>query len=195
MAVSETAERILAAARECLLADGFAAMSTRKVAAEAGVPLSQVHYHFGSKEELILAVLRGENERLLERQSHMFRQSLPVWRRWEIACDFFDQDLESGYVRVLQEMVAGGWSSEAIRAEVSAMLMGWFDALMELARSADDAGLSFGKFTHEDTVALVGAAFMGAESMILLGIEGPRVPLRRALRRVGETIRLAEESR
>ena len=43
-----TSQLILDAARTRLLADGYARLSTRKVAQEAGVPLSQVHYHFGS---------------------------------------------------------------------------------------------------------------------------------------------------
>src|SRR5688500_17379787 len=38
-----TAELILGAARRRLLDEGYAALSTRKVAAEAGVPLSQLH--------------------------------------------------------------------------------------------------------------------------------------------------------
>ena len=46
---SATATAILDAACDCLLADGYAGLSTRKVAQLAGVPLSQVHYHFGSK--------------------------------------------------------------------------------------------------------------------------------------------------
>jgi len=38
-----TRTAILDAARERLLADGYANLSTRKVAVEAGVPLSQLH--------------------------------------------------------------------------------------------------------------------------------------------------------
>ena len=76
----------------------------------AEVPLSQIHYHFGSKQQLILAVLEAENERLLERQRTMFDGPEPLWRQWERACDFLDEDLESGYVRILQEMIAAGWS-------------------------------------------------------------------------------------
>ena len=45
----------------CLLADGYANLSTRAVAEAAEVPLSQIHYHFGSKQQLILAVLEAEN--------------------------------------------------------------------------------------------------------------------------------------
>ena len=61
-----------------LLADGYAGLSTRKVAEEAGVPLSQLHYHFGSKQGLILALLEEENQRRLERQN---RACTPRTRR------------------------------------------------------------------------------------------------------------------
>ena len=53
----DTRMLILDAARSRLLADGYGGMSTRKVADEAEVPLSQLHYHFGSKQGLILALL------------------------------------------------------------------------------------------------------------------------------------------
>ncbi|MDQ3466431.1 MAG: TetR/AcrR family transcriptional regulator, partial [Actinomycetota bacterium] len=63
-----TSDAILDATRSRLLADGYANLSTRKVAVEAGVPLSQLHYHFGSKNGLILALLETENRRRLDRQ-------------------------------------------------------------------------------------------------------------------------------
>ncbi|MDF2743809.1 MAG: hypothetical protein K0S88_5186, partial [Actinomycetia bacterium] len=61
-----TGALILDAARSRLLADGYAGLSTRKVAEEAGVPVSQLHYHFGSKQGLVLALLEEENQRRLE---------------------------------------------------------------------------------------------------------------------------------
>lgn len=193
MASEDTSARILEAARSCLLADGYAAMSTRKVAVAADVPLSQIHYHFGSKDALILQLLHIENVDLVDRQAEMFEQDLPLWKRWDLACDFLDQDLDSGYVRVLQEMMAAGWSSDAIAGEVTTMLNAWSDVLTKVAREARDAGIDLGPFEPEEITALVGSSFLGAESMILLGVEGDRFPLRRALRRVGEMIRAAEE--
>ena len=115
-------------ARACLLADGYANLSTRRVAEAAGVPLSQIHYHFGSKRQLILAVLDAENERLLERQREMFDAPEPLWVRWERACDFLDTDIESGYVRILQEMIAAGWSDPEVAAAVREMVGGWYRA-------------------------------------------------------------------
>ena len=44
----------------------------------------------------------------------MYAQDWPLWRRYEQACDFLEDDLESGYVRVLQEMIAAGWSTPTI---------------------------------------------------------------------------------
>jgi len=190
----ETTNRILEAARNCLLADGYSAMTTRKVAEAAGVPLSQIHYHFGSKDELILSLLRAENDGLLERQAEMFGRDLPLWKRWDLACDYLDQDLDSGYVRVLNEMMAAGWSSELIRKEVTIMFLGWNDVLLHVTRDAEARGVGMGPFTAEELVALISTMFIGAESMILLGLESERIPLRRALRRIGQMIRAVEEA-
>ncbi len=189
----DTGTRILEAARACLLADGYARLSTRKVADEAGVPLSQIHYHFGSKDELILSLLRAETDRLLERQTDMFRRELPLWKRWNLACEYFDVDISSGYVRVLQEMTAAGWSSETVGKEMRQIMEGWGQLLLSVARDAEAKGISLGGFTPEEAVALVSAAFVGAESLILLGMEADELPLRGALRRVGELIRVAED--
>ncbi len=193
MSTQDTPDRILAAARSCLLADGYAALTTRNVAETAGVPLSQIHYHFGSKDEMILGLLRAENDQLLKRQAEMFGRDLPLWERWDIACDYLDQDLDSGYVRVLHEMMAAGWSSELIGKEIAGMLRGWNKVLMGLANDAHKAGPGFGGFRVEDVVALTSAAFLGAESMILLGLEEEGIPLRQALRRIGTLIRELEE--
>ncbi len=193
MAEIDTSTRILEAARRCLLADGYAALSTRKVAEDAGVPLSQIHYHFGSKEELILALLRKENDRLLGRQAEMFARELPLWKRWAQACDYFDEDIASGYVRVLHEMTAAGWSSEALGKEMRQIWDGWGSLLLEVAKESERKGMSLGGLTPEEVVALVSASFIGAEAMILLGYESERVPLRAALRKVGDLIRITEE--
>src|SRR5688572_326312 len=85
-----TAVRIMESARSCLLADGYANLSTRKVADHAGVPLSQIHYHFRGKRGLVLAVLERENQRLVDRQRRMYAGATPLWKRYEQACDFLD---------------------------------------------------------------------------------------------------------
>jgi AcrR family transcriptional regulator len=184
---------LLAAAEICLQRDGYAELSTRRVADHAGVPLSQIHYHFGSKQGLLLALLDHLNARLLKRQAAAFAEPMPLSRRWERACDFLDEDLSSGYVRILQDMIAAGWSDPDIAAAVRRDLHGWFVLLKGLAEEADQRFGGLAPFGPAEVALLVGAAFMGAEAAILLGLESEDIPVRAALRRFGELIRLAEE--
>ena len=193
-ATADTRARILAAARARLLADGYANLSTRRVADSAGVPLSQIHYHFGSKLQLILAVLAAENERLLERQRAMFDAPEPLWVRWELACDYLDSDVASGYVRILQEMIAAGWTDAEVAASVREMTGGWYRLLAEVARSEEAAGADLGGFTPGEVAALMATPFLGAEELILLGVEEEELPMRSALRKVGVLLRRIGES-
>jgi AcrR family transcriptional regulator len=191
-ATLDTRAAILAAARACLLRDGFANLSTRSVAEEANVPLSQIHYHFGSKQQLILAMLEAENERLLARQRAMYGGPEPLWQQWERACDYLDEDLASGYVRVLQEMIAAGWSDMDVAAAVREYQAGWYRLLAEVAeREAHRLG-GLGPFTSAEVAALMGLPFLGAESAILLGFSEEEIPARSALRKIGVVIRELE---
>jgi AcrR family transcriptional regulator len=192
VAERDTRLRILAAAKAALLDVGYARLSTRGIAEAAGVPLSQIHYHFGSKQNLMLAVLDTENQQRLARQAAMYGSNLPLWKQWQQACDFFDEDLESGYVRVLMEMTAAGWSNPEIAGAVSTEVQGWFELLAEVARRAAERFGSLGPFTPEEMAALAGLPFLGAEAVILLGLDESKIAARPALRKVGDLLRLLE---
>jgi AcrR family transcriptional regulator len=187
--VVDTRSRIVEAARRCLLVDGFVGLSTRKVADQAEVPLSQLHYHFGSKGGLVLALFEEENKRRLDRQTRMYAEDTPLWQRYERACDFLEDDLESGYVRVLQEMIAAGWSNEQVGNAVRELLGGWFALLAEAERRHGPLG----PFTADEVATLVTTAFIGAEALLLLGFDRRLMPIRSALRRIGLVIRALEE--
>ncbi len=189
----DTRSLILGAARRRLLAEGYAGLSTRKVAEEARVSLSQLHYHFGSKQGLVMALFAEENLRRLERQTRMYAEDEPLWRRYERACDYLEDDLESGYVRSLQEMIAAGWSNPDIRDAVRDLLGGWFALLIEVAREAEQRHGPLGPFTAEEAATLIGSAFLGSEALLLLGFDRELLPIRSALRRVGVLIRRLEE--
>ena len=193
-ATADTRSAILAAARERLLAEGYANLSTRAVADAAEVPLSQIHYHYGSKLQLILAVLAAENERLLDRQRAMFDTPEPLWVRWELACDFLDTDIASGYVRILQEMIAAGWSDAEVAASVREMTGGWYRLLGEVARREQEQGADLFGFTPDEVAALMATPFLGAEELILLGVTEETLPIRSALRKVGVILRRIGES-
>lgn len=188
-----TRETILIAAKAALLESGYSALSTRSIAQQAGVPLSQIHYHFGTKQNLVLEVLEEENRRLLHRQTRMYESDMPLWKQWEQACDFLEDDLASGYVRVLQEMTAAGWGDDEIAEAVRENLLGWMNLLTETAERAEKQLGSLGPFTAAEIGVLAGAPFLGVEAMILLGFEETELPMRSALRKVGEVLRRFEE--
>ncbi|HEU4320401.1 MAG TPA: TetR/AcrR family transcriptional regulator [Acidimicrobiia bacterium] len=190
---TDTKRQILEAAKQALIETGYSALSTRNIAERAGVPLSQIHYHFGTKQNLVLEVLDVENQKLLARQSQMYGAGIPLWKQWEQACDFLDDDLASGYVRVLQEMTAAGWSDDEIAMAVRSNLKGWLDLLAETARRAEQQLGGLGPFTPEEIAALAGAPFLGVEALILLGFEESDLPMRSALRKIGDVIRGLEE--
>jgi AcrR family transcriptional regulator len=189
-----TSTQIIEAARSCLLADGYANLSTRKVADHAGVPLSQIHYHFGGKRGMVLALLDHENQRLVGRQRLMYGADVALWKRYEQACDFLEEDLASGYVRVLLEMIAAGWSDSAVAGQVLTLLQAWIDVLEDVAREAETRFGSLGPLTAEDLAGLVGLSFLGGEALILLGDERWTSRVRAALRSVGGVIRTFEEA-
>ncbi len=180
-------------ARSCLLSDGYASLSTRKVADGAGVPLSQIHYHFGGKRGMVLALLDYENQLLVSRQREMYAATVPLWKRYEQACDFLDDDLASGYVRVLQEMVAAGWSDDAVARQVLTMLQSWMDLLETVAAEAQARFGTLGPFSPADIATLVGLAFLGGESLILLRDPTWTQRVRASLRRVTALLRSLEE--
>jgi AcrR family transcriptional regulator len=55
--MSDTKAKILDMAERLIGEHGYAATSLRQIIAEAGVNLAAVHYHFGSKEDLLDAVV------------------------------------------------------------------------------------------------------------------------------------------
>ena len=163
-ATADTRATILAAARARLLRDGYASLSTRAVAETAGVPLSQIHYHFGASSDSSWRSSKPRTNGCSSGSGAMYGSPEPLWQQWERACDFLDEDLESGYVRVLQEMVAAGWSDAEVAAAVRGYLSGWYTLLAEVAeREAHRVG-GLGPFTAAEVASLMGLPFMGAEA-------------------------------
>ena len=59
-----TRQVILAAARELFAAHGVDGVSVRQIAARAGVNHALVHRYFGTKDEMVAAILLAEGERM-----------------------------------------------------------------------------------------------------------------------------------
>ena len=78
---------LLDAAERVLIAEGYAAVTSRRVAAEAGLKPQLVHYYFATMDDLFLAVFRRRAEIGLERQAAALASDDPMRALWEFSLD------------------------------------------------------------------------------------------------------------
>ena len=156
-------EQILDAAAGLIGRVGYAAASTRAVAAAADVPLSLVHYHFGSRAGLLTAVLERENSRLLERQRELFAGEGSLADRWRTAAGYFEEDLASGYVRMLWELWAAGLSDPELAERWRRSVDGWIELIAET--------LAAWELEHDRPLPLPAGTLAGLVAIVYHGIE------------------------
>jgi AcrR family transcriptional regulator len=82
-----TRDALLDAAEQILLDEGYAAVSTRRVAAKAGTDKALVHYYFGTMDDLFIAVFRRNAERGAERLREALASPQPLWSVWDAMRD------------------------------------------------------------------------------------------------------------
>jgi AcrR family transcriptional regulator len=116
---------ILRAARDRLVKVGYANLNVRDIAREAGVNHALISYHFRGKQQLVLAVLDAANKELLERQERMYQGTDRASQQWQQACDFYEEDLRSGFVRLLMELMGASFHDEQLRREFVPRLSQW----------------------------------------------------------------------
>ena len=168
-----------------LVEHGAGGTSTRSVAEEAGVPLSLVHYHFGGKQGLLVAVLERENAELLERQRALYAEPGPLAEKWRTACDFLDVDIRSGFVRVLWELWAAGLADEELKAGWRRAIGGWRDLLDVGLRGRGPTSSSLDlPLSPRATATLVADLFHGIEVELLAGRDRGGSAAPRGARRV-----------
>jgi AcrR family transcriptional regulator len=83
----EKRERILDATEEIMLKEGYAAVSSRAVAAAAGMKAPLVHYHFSTLDDLFVSVLERRAGRNVERMRNALDSAEPLRAWWRLASD------------------------------------------------------------------------------------------------------------
>ena len=112
---THTRQRILDATFRRLVSEGYAALSVREIAKDAGVNHALINYHFGSKDQLVIDVLDTVNQRLLSRQASMYESGGGFAQKWASARRFYEDDLASGFVRLQAELWAASLSNPGLR--------------------------------------------------------------------------------
>ena len=159
--VAETAREVartalLDAAERLLIDVGHAGITTRRVAAEAGVNHGLVHYYFGSIEELLFQAMERYTDRLLRRQRTLYESDLPFIEKWRMAMRFIDEDLAAGYPKIWAELHAVAWNRPQFRERIAEVHVKWREIFgTAVSRARDELALERTTFSENAFVALV----------------------------------------
>jgi AcrR family transcriptional regulator len=82
-------EKILSAAYGCISTRGYANVSLRDIADEAGVALSQLHYYYKSKEGLFKEIVQLTIEKYLREVEHALKNGGTLEERVASLIDYF----------------------------------------------------------------------------------------------------------
>jgi AcrR family transcriptional regulator len=114
-----TREALIEATAQIMLDEGYAAATSRRVAAQAGVKPALVHYYFPSMDDLFVAVLRDKAETNLQRHRQAMAQAQPLHALWQLSSA---QDSQ-----LFTEFLAMANHRKAIRSEIVSYAMRFRD--------------------------------------------------------------------
>jgi AcrR family transcriptional regulator len=109
---SKSRTALLDAAERLMLQEGYAAVTSRRVAASAGLKPQLVHYYFRTMDDLFLALFRRRAEQGLERQVQALASPQPLWALWDLSRD-------PRGTALTMEFVALANHRKAIRTEIA----------------------------------------------------------------------------
>jgi AcrR family transcriptional regulator len=183
---ADTRAKILDAAFRRLATEGYAALSVREIAKDAGVNHALINYHFRTKDQLVIAVLDAANQRLLARQAAMYQGPSGFAQKWAEARRFYESDLGSGFVRVQAELWAASLSNAELRDKFLPRLLAWKQLVLEAVREALAAAKAEGialprVLTPEVLACWISEFWLGMEFADLLGVKEEQVTHRAAL--------------
>lgn len=102
---------LLDAAEQLMIAEGYAAVTSRRVAEQAGLKPQLVHYYFRTMDDLFLEVFRRRAEQGLEAQALALDTPQPLWALWRFGID-------PSATRLTMEIMGLANHRKALRAEI-----------------------------------------------------------------------------
>jgi AcrR family transcriptional regulator len=166
---SEKAQRIVAAMRSSVGRRGAAGATFDHVAAEAGVSRGLLHYYFGSKERLLVEVVRTDSDMRVARLEESLRGAGSLDQMIEVMVrqvrDFVEED--PGAHALLYEMFSAARANEEIRTELAALYRRQRGQVAEVLRQKEREGVVKLRGSAESVVSVLFALGDGIELQLL----------------------------
>ncbi|MCV7005775.1 TetR/AcrR family transcriptional regulator [Mycobacterium gordonae] len=148
---------LLDAAERLMLEEGYAAVTSRRLANEAGLKPQLVHYYFRTMEDLFLAVFRRRAEEGLQTQARLLQSPQPLWALWKFGSD-------PGFARISMEFMALANHRKEMRAEIAY----YAERFRDEQRQAVSAALRRYAVNTDDVPPMVWTVFMTSLSRMLV---------------------------
>jgi AcrR family transcriptional regulator len=103
---------LLDAAEQLMLEEGYAAVTSRRVAEKAALKPQLVHYYFRTMDDLFLAAFRRRAEEGLEVQAQVLQAPQPLWALWRFSTD-------PAATAITSEFIALANHRKALKAEIA----------------------------------------------------------------------------
>jgi len=148
---------LLDAAEQLMLEEGYAAVTSRRLAHKAGLKPQLVHYYFRTMEELFLEVFRRRAEEGLEVQAQALQSPQPLWALWRFGTD-------PAFTQISMEFMALANHRKEMRAEIAY----YAERFRDEQRRAVTAALQRYGVNSEDVPPVVWTVLMTSLSRFLV---------------------------
>lgn len=155
--------RLMDAAERLLYDVGYAGVTTRAVAEEAGVKHGLVHYYFGSMDELLTQTLERFVDQLAEALEALYEDpGLSFADKWRLGSQFWVDEPASRFPKILLELLAMGWNMRSLQPRLT-QVHARFRAIFErhFGQALRDYGLDETEFPLKVIVAAVTSFQLG----------------------------------
>ena len=128
----QTRGRVVDAALEALKTKGYGGASTRAIAAIGGFQPGLIFYYFDSVDDLLVEALAQSSAERLGRYRAAVEEASTFERLLELLAEIYRDDMASGHIRVVSELVGASVGKPDLAPRVVALMEPW----LELAENA-----------------------------------------------------------
>jgi AcrR family transcriptional regulator len=168
----EKAQRIIDAMRESVAKRGAAGSTFEQVAAEAGVSRGLLHYYFGTKERLLVEVVRRDTELRVSRLDDALAEAESVDDVLDVLVssltDLIDND--PGFFLLLYELFSAGRQNSDIQREMGQLFDRTRSAVAEVLDEKNQEGVLK---LRQDAEAIVSFLFAVGDGFALQALSDP----------------------
>jgi AcrR family transcriptional regulator len=165
----DKAQRIVDAMRDSVARRGAAGSTFEHVAREAGVSRGLLHYYFGTKERLLVEVVRRDTELRVERLDERLTPAQSVDDVIQaLVASLTDMiENEPGFFFLLFELFSAGRANPDIQREVGQLFEKTRSHVAEVLGSKQEEGVVSLRFPPEDVVSYLFALGDGVALQVL----------------------------